>query len=440
MKKEINSTIPENDIPPEVWAILHEFLLGIKDPELDLREPHLKTVFSRIYPFIIFIYALLVVAGLFGNLTVFVYIIRHKLYSEETYTFLLNNVISDIIKCVVVLPISLYVLIIQNWVLGELLCSFLPMIQDIPLHTSTLTFLLLAWDRFRFIRNPNTSRLPALVCTIGTWLTSGCLVLPYPIYIIYIDLGKYSKMNIFQGVGVCTVNLADDMKEYMRGIFLIMYAAPLATISYLFIRISRELATQSSSAVITFQSRCKEKGGRPRTDSHSTTVEFRNARGKFDRSSQYSRSSCSDYDPSRAHYEVHDPDLNVAKEMRTQKFLVTMITTYGICLCPLMILRLARLALIETYDNSGHFDITFAIFVWIAFLPTCSTPLLFAVWQINGSRMERLRGYFRFSNQKFRQSCETVTTAAGTPAAHRSRRCQHSQLQDEGISDTNSFT
>ncbi|KAG5881035.1 hypothetical protein JTB14_000859 [Gonioctena quinquepunctata] len=167
--------------------------------------------------------------------------------------------------------------------------------------------------------------------------------------------------------------------------------------------------------------------------------DFWNSRGRYERSSQYSRSSCSDYENSRTHYEVPEPDLNVLKEIRNQKILVTMITIYGICLCPLMILRLARLALIETYDNSGLLDIIFAVFVWIAFLPTCSTPMLFAVWQIDGSSMDRLRGYFRFSNQKFRQSCETVTTAAGTPAAHRSRRCQQNQPLDEGASDTNSY-
>ncbi|CAH1994371.1 unnamed protein product [Acanthoscelides obtectus] len=106
-------------------------------------------------------------------------------------------------------------------------------------------------------------------------------------------------------------------------------------------------------------------------------------RGEFDRSSQYSsRYSYRDFESNRMHYDIREPDLNVAKEYRTQKILVTMITTYGICLCPLMILRLARLALAETYENAGHFDITFAVFVWIAFVPVCSTPILYVIWQM----------------------------------------------------------
>jgi uncharacterized membrane protein YhaH (DUF805 family) len=68
--------------------------------------------------------------------------------------------------------------------------------------------------------------------------------------------------------------------------------------------------------------------------------------------------------------------LDLAKEKRTQKYLVPMVTLYAISLCPLMILRLARLVLPETYDNNKNFDITYTMFVWVAFAPTCSTPLL----------------------------------------------------------------
>lgn len=64
-------------------------------------------------------------------------------------------------------------------------------------------------------------------------------------------------------------------------------------------------------------------------------------------------------------------------------FFLLKVTMYAIFLCPLMVLRVARLALLETYDNSGHFDITYTTFVWVAFLPTCSTPLLFASWQMS---------------------------------------------------------
>ncbi|KAF7278306.1 hypothetical protein GWI33_008656 [Rhynchophorus ferrugineus] len=297
-----------------------------------------------------------------------------------------------------------------------------------------LTYVCLAWDRCRYLRNPNKPRLPAFVCTIGTWLTSVCLVLPYPIYIMHIDLGTYFKSPELEGVSICIVNLADDMKEYMRGIFLVTYAGPLAAISYFFVCASRELAYHNAPAVIFFESRGRDS--RSRMDSHSTvTADIRSTRGDFDRTSQYSPESFREQDNCRTRYEVHESELDVMKEKRTQKYLGSIVTMYAICLLPLMIMRLARLALVETYENSSHFDYTYVLFVWLAFLPTCLTPAMFVCWQMSRSSKERLKGYFRFSNRKMRHSNETVVTAAGTPAS-RFKFLHGSHLQlEEGLSD-----
>ncbi|KAK9712919.1 hypothetical protein QE152_g24628 [Popillia japonica] len=175
------------------------------------------------------------------------------------------------------------------------------------------------------------------------------------------------------------------MQEYMRGIFLFMYATPLATITYLYVKVSRELQTQQCNVgVILFETR---REPRSRTDSHSTNVDMRSSRGECDSLSQHSRNSYrnsrTSYRESRLRHESHDTELDITKEKRTQKYLISMVSVYSICLCPLMVLRLARLALLETYDNSAHFDITYCMFVWIAFLPTCTTPLLFASWQMS---------------------------------------------------------
>lgn len=37
----------------------------------------------------------------------------------------------------------------------------------------------------------------------------------------------------------------------------------------------------------------------------------------------------------------------------------------------------------ETTQNSAHFDVTFVSIVWVAFLPTLTTPALFAVWKMS---------------------------------------------------------
>lgn len=117
------------NLRPEVYDIMHQYLAGRDDKSLDLREPHLRPSVASSFPFILFMYGLLMVTGLGLNLSVCVHVIRNKLFKDETYSFILNNAVCDIVKCVAVLPITLYVLLINNWVLGELLCSFLPMLQ-----------------------------------------------------------------------------------------------------------------------------------------------------------------------------------------------------------------------------------------------------------------------------------------------------------------------
>lgn len=429
----LTSTTEEKEIPPYILPAIHQLLLGIgSGKRLDLKEPHLKESLAGIASHIIFAYGLLVVYGILSNIILFVYILHNKLYKDPTYAFIINNIVSDVIKCAVVLPITLYVLLIQNWTLGELLCTFLPMLQDMPLHVTVLNYTCLAWDRYKFLRNPNKPRLPALVCIFGTWLTSLCLVLPYPIYITHIDLGKYLKTPEFYGVGICIVNLVDDMKEYVRGIFLMTYATPLAAISYFFVCASRELSYHNAPAVIFLEPRSLES--RSRAGSHSTTTDTRSNREDLGPNVHYSPETR--YETRRTRYELRESELDVIREKRNQKYLGSLITMYAVCLLPLMIIRLARLALVETYENSIIFDYTYVLFVWIAFLPTSLTPLMFACWQMSSSSKERLIGYFRFSNRKFRSSCETVVTAAGTPGSRLRFLHDSSQQLDGGFCDS----
>lgn len=50
-----------------------------------------------------------------------------------------------------------------------------------------------------------------------------------------------------------------------------------------------------------------------------------------------------------------------------------------ICVGPLMILKVAKMVIPETYENSKSFDFTYLMFVWIAFLPTVIFPALYYV-------------------------------------------------------------
>lgn len=142
-----NSSLEEQHIPPQVYNIIHEFFLGVDDKQLDLQEAHLRPSVAKIYPVFIAIYAILIGVGVLSNLAAFIHIVRHKLYNDSTCCFIINLLVSDVVKCVCVLPISLYVLLVQNWILGEVLCSTLPMLQvSAQLHRTIIFFKLCGYQ------------------------------------------------------------------------------------------------------------------------------------------------------------------------------------------------------------------------------------------------------------------------------------------------------
>lgn len=121
------------DVPQHILNIIGTFMLGVQNGKIDVQKPHIRVSVANIYPFIVTMYAILIITGVLSNLAVFFHIAKHRLYKDATYSFIINNVVSDVIKCVCVLPMTLYVLLVQNWMLGELLCSFLPMVQVISI-------------------------------------------------------------------------------------------------------------------------------------------------------------------------------------------------------------------------------------------------------------------------------------------------------------------
>lgn len=358
-------------------------------------RPFMKSSIKSIYWVFLLQYAILAIFGVVLNVLIIVYVMYHKLYKDVTHAFITNLALCHFVQCAIVLPITLTVMMTQNWVFGQFLCFFLPMLQDIPLHVAMISHILIAWDRMRWLSDPMRARLPAFVCCCATWLTGMVIALPYPIYTMYVELGDYSTH--LRGSGLCVINLMDDMHEYMRGLFLLMYCGPTILLAYLYIRTSQELRPPDEPfAVMMFEHRADLRY-RQRNSSASSVVRppGRTAptRPLDIKSTSASRS-----------YDLYNAEMDICREKRKQRNLGSMAATQVVCVCPLMILRLARMIMVETYENAKHFDITFLMFVWIAFLPTVIFPAIYASQILPRNERKRLRGYLRLSARHFRKS------------------------------------
>lgn len=109
--------------------VMIHVLTGYPNDTTDFSKPHLRQSVVNIYPVFVFLYAVIVIAGVLSNFAMIYSIIKEKLYRDQTYCYLINMALGNLVKCIFVLPISLMVLLIQNWIFGSFLCYFLPMLQ-----------------------------------------------------------------------------------------------------------------------------------------------------------------------------------------------------------------------------------------------------------------------------------------------------------------------
>lgn len=371
------------------------------DTSIDFTQPFIRRSLKFVYPIFMFLYAVVGLIGMIGNISMLVVMGKRRLYQDPTYLFLGNLAFSDLIKCVFALPISLANLLVQNWVFGSFMCFFLPMIQFFPIHASMLTFLMIAIDRFRRIVNPFKSRPPAGLCIIATWVGAVCVVLPHAVYIKYIDLGVFLGHR-FHGVGLCYVNMERHIEEYYRAMFVVLYALPLAIMAFLYVKISAEFKTTMNAQTVVHY-----RISTSNVNACETRSEDVNSRVTWAANDEEDNRSVADT-PRHKHFTERstrdsDDDLDLAKEKRTQNYLIAMVTIFAMCWCPMHILFLVHYFLHDVEDDetmSGHFDITFMTFAWFGYLSTCVNPLLFASWRMSSSTMDRLKGYFRFSNRR----------------------------------------
>lgn len=116
-------------VPDDWLALIIHYVMGMQNETHDFSEPILKPVVAKIYPIFVIQYSVLAIFGIVTNLAIIVYIMRYKLYRDATHAFIVNLAFCHFVQCAIELPITLMVLLIQNWIFGQFWCFFLPLLQ-----------------------------------------------------------------------------------------------------------------------------------------------------------------------------------------------------------------------------------------------------------------------------------------------------------------------
>ena len=72
----------------------------------------------------------MILVGIIVNAVISAVITRRKLYlTDNTHLCVLNLSVAFLIQLIVVVPLTLFVIVVHNWVLGSFICYSLPILQ-----------------------------------------------------------------------------------------------------------------------------------------------------------------------------------------------------------------------------------------------------------------------------------------------------------------------
>lgn len=117
-------------LPDQHLYAMYQYVTGLENmTDAELSKPILRAGLHDTYYLFIVQYAFLSLFGMVTNIGIVYYIFKHKLYHENTHAFFVNLCICHFVQSAFVLPITLLIIIVHNWILGQFMCYFVPMLQ-----------------------------------------------------------------------------------------------------------------------------------------------------------------------------------------------------------------------------------------------------------------------------------------------------------------------
>ena len=113
--------------------------------------------------------------GAAGNLLVVYAVVRQPAMRTVRNVFIINLAVSDLLLCVVTMPLTLMEVLSNTWQLGNtpFLCQMVGGMQAVSIFVSTMSIAAIAVDRYQLIVNPTESsfeRAGALTTLIAIWV------------------------------------------------------------------------------------------------------------------------------------------------------------------------------------------------------------------------------------------------------------------------------
>lgn len=174
----------------------------------------------------LFFYFAITSVGSVGNILICIAIIRRNKHKISEY-FIFNLAVTDLVTCVVSIPLDVAERLLGYWPYGSVLCKIIYPFQTVLMAVSVATLLAMSLERYRVIIHPFKPRIKvhsSRVIIAVIWFGSMLLVTPY-IYVLSHEDG-YCIEQWPEGTNFVQV--------YTMSVFVVLYLCPLlvVTVSY----------------------------------------------------------------------------------------------------------------------------------------------------------------------------------------------------------------
>ncbi|XP_061905713.1 neuropeptide Y receptor Y8b [Entelurus aequoreus] len=210
--------------------------------------------------FLIVAYSAVLAVGLLGNSCLVFVIARHKEMRNVTNVLIANLSFSDILMCVVCLPVTIIYTLMDRWILGETLCKLTSFIQCISVTVSIFSLILIAMERYQLIIHP-TGWKPVVrqsyLAVALTWITACLISVPFFKYnIVTLPFQNLSAPFPVNDQLVCMERWPSvkARRAYTTSLLIFQYFLPLALIMlcylhiYLRLRRRKDMVERSRNA------------------------------------------------------------------------------------------------------------------------------------------------------------------------------------------------
>uniref|UniRef100_A0A182QAR7 G-protein coupled receptors family 1 profile domain-containing protein n=1 Tax=Anopheles farauti TaxID=69004 RepID=A0A182QAR7_9DIPT len=200
------------------------------------------------YHILIVMYGSLIVFGATGNSLVVLAVARKPQMRTARNMFIVNLAVSDLLLCLVTMPLTLVEILTKYWPMGRLpfLCKSIGTLQATSIFVSTISITAIALDRYQVIVYPTRDSLQlmgAVTILTGIWIIS--IVLASPMFItrqlIHYDVNLPSLGIEYVSYCIEDWPIAYGRVYYSAFTLCVQYVLPILIVSVAYLRIYLKL-------------------------------------------------------------------------------------------------------------------------------------------------------------------------------------------------------